>query len=80
MPQTGGGGAQLQMPDVPAISTASIARGMVFEWLVLAAFISIFLLFVTRAAPAGSQSPLAVAFLPAAALAIAQLIRFARQV
>jgi hypothetical protein len=76
----GGSGAQFHMPDAPAVSSASMARGMFLEWLVLSAFLAAFFAWVTRSEPGPGRLPLFLIAFPVAALAVGQLIRFLRQV
>lgn len=67
------------LPSAPPISTVSIARGMLFEWLAITIVASAFFYFGTRAAGAAAGVPAEVCILfPAIAFGFGQLIRYAR--
>ena len=77
VPQSGG--SQLHLPDAPDVSSASLARGMFIEWLVLAAILVLVFAVMKRSSPGVRPFPLLSIAIPVGALAIGQLIRFLRQ-
>src|SRR5439155_25479591 len=75
-----GAGRQFQMPAAPSISSASLARGMLVEWLVITAIAAAFFYFASRSASARVGLPLELCIgFPAVVFGIGQLIRYARQ-
>jgi hypothetical protein len=78
LPRTDGGGP-LQATAGPPVSPASVARGMLFEWLAITSFAATFFYIASRT-NAGEGLPLGLCIgFPAVVFGIGQLIRYARQ-
>ena len=69
--------ARTPLPYAPPSDTRATALAMFAQWAVISAFLGIFLFVVTRSQPEGAPPAIFYA-LPAIALGVAQLIRFAR--
>jgi hypothetical protein len=58
---------------------ASVARGLFFEWFVIAAFFAAFFIFAMRSTGEADTMPIGVLAFPVILFAVVQLIRYARQ-